>query len=134
MWCSHRTFNLTGCYVSGWQSASSNWIEDIVANQKDEFPMISEMYKGTFNIRLIDPVEYVPADIPLMRAKKNRSCISKIAKIITINGSPIEAFIYNGGWASDTIELISTINISQSLGLSLEDTVTIEVQEAAMST
>ncbi len=124
-----RTFSLRGEYVSGWRSASENWDDDIVANQKDDLPTIEEMCRGTFNIRLIEPAEYTPADIPQIRARKGGSCISRLAKVTQINGSPIEAFIYDGGWPPNTIELIARVNISQTLGLSLEDSVTVVIQE-----
>jgi len=122
---------LRGKYVSGWQSASTNWDIDVRINQKNPFPEIDKMFRGTFNVRLIDPPRYVPADIPQIRAKKDVSCISKIAKVININESPIEAFIYNGGWPPDTIELLSAVNISESLNLRVGDYVCITIQEYA---
>jgi len=126
---SPKTSVLVGKYVSGWQSASKNWDLDILANQKDTFPEIDKMFRGTFNVRLIDPPCYLPADIPLIRAKKDGSCISKIAKVIKINESPIEAHIYDGGWPTDTIELLSVVNISETLDLCLDDLVTLTIQE-----
>jgi hypothetical protein len=128
-----KTFVLRGKYVSGWQSASENWELDVCANQKDAFPEIDQMFRGTFNVRLIDPPRYVPVDIPQIRAKKDASCISKIAKVIKINESPIEAFIYDGGWPADTIELLSAANISEMLDISPEDSVTLVVQEFGAS-
>jgi hypothetical protein len=68
---------LRGTYIEGWQAASGNWYEDIIAKQEDCFPMIHEMFPGTLNIRLVEPQEYVPADIPKLRAVKDQSCISE---------------------------------------------------------
>ena len=121
---------LKGVYAEGWNSASDNWDLDIVPNQGKTFPEIKDMYKGTFNIKLTEPREYVPGDISEIRAKNgNRSCISNLCIVTSINKTPIEAYIYNGGWPSDTIELIANRNISKLLNLKLGDLVTINVSE-----
>ncbi len=127
-------FTVRGHYVSGWQAASGNWKEDIIAKQESDFPLIHEMFPGTLNIRLEEPEEYVPSDIPRLREIKNQSCVSKVAKIVSINERPIEAYIYNGGWPSNTLELLSRECLTEYLGIAIGDPVKITIQENALAT
>lgn len=125
-----KQFTLRGTYVSGWQSASGLWQQDILAKQAVDFPEIHEMFPGTFNIRLDPPVEYVPPDVAQLRALKAQSCISKVARVVAINQQSLEAYIYDGGWPANTLELLSREHLSNKLALNIGDPVVIEVQES----
>jgi hypothetical protein len=125
---------LRGTYVEGWQAASGNWMDDIIANQEDSFPLIHEMFPGTLNIRLEEPQEYVPSDISKLRAIKNQSCISKVVRVVNINDQSIEAFIYDGGWPANTLELLARENLSKALNLGIGDTVILTIEENAVAT
>lgn len=122
---------IKGHYVDGWGSASGNWQTDIVANQTDAIPNIADMYPGTFNVRLIDPPEFVPNDIAAIRARKPGSCVSRTTQVTHINNHPLVAYIYNGGWPANTLELIAESNIAQQLHIVKGDEVilTLEVTE-----
>lgn len=119
---------IIGPYVSGWGSASGNWNEDIVKRQIEALPSIGDMCTGTFNLKLICPNEFVPNDIEAIRKVNPGSCISRTTKVTRINDVTTEAYIYNGGWPSDTLELISKVHIAKEFELNLNDVVTVELE------
>jgi len=97
------------------------------------FPRIRRMAVGTFNIRLSSPCRYEPSDIPALReANGDQSCISQAARVVEINGRPIEAWIYDGGWPDDTVELLSEVRLAETLAIVPGDRVVLVVHERVL--
>lgn len=94
------------------------------------FPRIHQMAVGTFNVRLIRPARYEPSDIRALReANGDQSCISQAARVVEVNGRSIEAWIYDGGWPDDTVELLSEVGLAEAFGASPCDKVVVVVHE-----
>ena len=121
---------LDGVYVEGWGSATPDWRGRICPMQEKLFPRIHQMAVGTFNVRLTSPARYEPSDIPALRsANGDQSCISQTARVVEINGRPIEAWIYDGGWPDDTVELLSEATLAKTLGVAPGDKIVFVVHE-----
>jgi len=127
-----------GRKAKGTESSTRNWPQ-ICADHVEEFSQIMEMHEGTFNVALEQNCTYrPPRDDDYLKMAKVRGIpvrrygdgnhISPRAKVIEINGIPIEAWIYRGGHGPRVLELISRENISTSFGISDGDTVHLKIE------
>ena len=121
---------LEGVYVQGWGSATPDWHRRICPMQEQCFPRIRQMVVGTFNVRLTSPGRYEPSDIRTLReANGDQSCISQVSRVVEINGRLLEAWIYDGGWPDDTVELLSEVRLAETLGIRPGDKVVLIVED-----
>ena len=121
---------LEGVYVQGWGSATPDWHRRICPMQEQLFPCIHQMAVGTFNVRLTSPGRYEPSDIRTLRqANGDQSCISQVARVVEINGRLLEAWIYDGGWPDDTVELLSEVRLAETLGARPGDRIVLVVED-----
>lgn len=134
-----REPEVRGQKVSGFGSSSRQW-SLICSDHVEEFPMITEMHAGTFNVKLDRNCPYRPPDdskyikmakergVALGRGYGAGNHISPRAKVIEINGHHIEAWIYRGHNSAHVLELITGINISESFRISDGDTIHLKIE------
>jgi hypothetical protein len=111
------------------------------AAHEEEFPTIHECHPGTFNIILRAGERYTPpgesAYIDRAKARgrtvgryEDGNHLSPLARVVEINGKPVEAWIYHGGHnAGAVIELISRVPLAATIGLQDQDIVTLLIDE-----
>ena len=127
-----------GRYCRGYESASRNW-KTICAEHEDEFPQIHECQPGTVNVILNSP--YIPPEDAKYRQMarvrgqsigryRDGNHLSPLAKVIRINGKPVEAWIYRGGHRDGRVlELVSSCRVAEQFSLTASDPVTLEIVE-----
>jgi hypothetical protein len=105
---------------------SSRWAQ-ICADHEEEFPEIRQCFPGTFNIALSE--QYLPPNEAVLRKQAKMrgqsvgryvdgNHVSPHAKVVEINGKPVEAWIYRGGHLSrPVLELLSRLNLAEHLQL-----------------
>ena len=113
---------------------SSNWAT-ICDHHDGELPAIREFAPGSFNLTLLDPRKYVPPrdrelkDESRRRGQSGGNHISKFAKIVALDGKPVEAWIYRGGHPDNSIELLSKVRLRDFLGASNGVIVLVTIEE-----
>lgn len=129
-----------GKYRNGTKHTSTNWPQ-ICADHEEEFPLIHECARGTFNISMTAVSEYMPPDDSeyRTRAKKRGESVKRYehgnhlsprAMVTEINGQKVEAWIYRGGNPEPRIlELISRQSLAEDLNLQNEDEITVVIKE-----
>ncbi len=109
-----------GTYSRGYGYASNHW-EQICAEHEEEFPQIRQCHPGTFNVRMEAPYK-PPGEDEYRRMARERgqttgryadgNHLSPRAKVIEINGKPVEAWIYRGGHDNTSLELLSACQLA----------------------
>lgn len=124
---------------------SSHW-DQVCADHEEEFPAIRECYPGTFNVVLHAGERYTPPGESAYRDRakargrpvgryEHGNHMSPRARVVEMNGKPVEAWIYRGGHpAGAVIELISFVPLASTVGLQDQDIVTLLIDEVAEGT
>ena len=129
---------IRGKKTRGTISSTRNWFQ-ICADHVEEFPLIMQMHKGTFNIALEQGCNYrPPGDSKYEQMAKDRGSsvnrygdgnhISPRAKVIAINERSFEAWIYRGHNKARVLELIAYKRISETFSISDGDTVLLTIE------
>lgn len=120
---------------------STNW-RHICADHEEEFPEIHQCHPGTFNVVLSEP--YLPPDETRLRQKsrarglsvcryEDGNHVSPYAKVVAINESQVEAWIYRGGHGNrPVLELLSRLKLSEHLHLSNGAPVSLTIEEGRL--
>ena len=127
------------CIVRGTRHAGDHW-EQVSADHAEEFPTIRECVPGTFNVRMASSPTYEPPDDARYRCQarmRGRSVgryqdgnhISPRARVVAINGTQLEAWLYRGGNAPAILELVSRHWLAEALRVKDGAKVTVEIEE-----
>ena len=138
--------SVNGTYIErASRHASEHWSQ-LCGDHDQEFPKIHACFPGTFNVLLNPDSLYDPPCDAAYRERaqargravgryEDGNHLSPQAKIVAINGIPVEAWIYRGGHRTIPIlELISCIRLANSLGLKDGDPVSLSILEITEST
>jgi CTP-dependent riboflavin kinase len=112
----------------------SNW-GTICDHHEDELPGIRGFTPGSFNLTLREPRTYVPPRDREFKEKARRkgqsggNPISPLARVIELNGKPVEARLYRGGHPDDSLELLSPIRLRDFLGVTDGTEVAVIIEE-----
>ena len=134
-----KRVTLTGTYSHREsRHVSSNWAQ-ICADHEEEFPEIRACHPGTFNVVLAN--SYRPPDDDALRQKARArglsvrryvdgNHVSPTAKVVEINGKPVDAWIYRGGHGGrPVVELLSRLALADYLRLSDGSSVSLIIVE-----
>lgn len=120
--------------VVGTGHVSAQW-ETICQHHQDDLPGIRELHKGSLNLRLIGGKSYVPPGdaaakaLARLRGQSGGNHISTRAKIIELNGHPVEMWIYRGGHPDTDLELLSRTLPLSEMGVTANSSVTAIIEE-----
>lgn len=109
----------------------------ICTQHKDEFPYIRSLKSGTFNVVINENTPYAPPnDARYREMAKDRGLdygdgnhISPEARVIRVNGTRVQSWIYRGGHGSTALELLSAYPLAEHLRIIPDSHVTIEIEE-----
>jgi hypothetical protein len=132
-----KKVKLCGYHKRGIGNASKTWADVCAANEK-EFSRIRKCHPGTFNVELADDKMYKPpGDDEYNAAARKRpgardgNHISPRAKVVAMNGTPVDAWIYRGelrGRGDNIIELLAERPLLD-LTVAPDRTVVLEIEE-----
>ncbi len=113
---------------------STHWAT-ICDHHESELPGIRNFIPGSFNLILQEPRTYVPPNDHKFReearhrGQREGNHISPLAKVIELNGRPVEAWLYRGGHPDDSVELLSKIRLKDFLGVLEGTEVIVSIEE-----
>jgi hypothetical protein len=126
--------NLRCRYTDGLGYVHQHW-STICSDHERELPQIRQFAVGTFNLLLLEPKAYAPPhdrefkEVAKQCGQSVGQHISRLAKVVELNGKAVEAWIYRGGHSDCTIELLSRERLKEFLGVKSGAEVFVTVEE-----